>query len=269
MLVMLFAATALAQDFSLTALQGTWTGTLNQGILNLRVAIHFEKNGTGRLDSLDQHVTGIPVNDVRVQGYRVTFRVDSVGGTFSGIVMDDGNRLDGAWYQGLELPFVLTREGMMPKIKRPQTPQPPFPYTEDDVKFPSFAHNVFLDGTLTIPEGSGPFPGVVLITGSGPQDRDETMLGHKPFRVIADYLARRGVVVLRADDRGTGKSTGNFNGATTRDFADDAAGAVRFLRSREFVGRIGLIGHSEGGLVAPMVASDPALGGGDVNFLVL
>ncbi len=268
-LLLLFSAAAFAQDFSLTKLQGLWTGTLNQGILNLRVAIHFDRNGTGKLDSLDQHVTGIPVTGVRVQGYRVNFRVDSVDGQFSGIVMDDGNRLDGDWYQGTALPFVLTRDGVAPKVKRPQMPQPPFPYAEQDVKFSSFARNVFLDGTLTIPPGSGPFPAVVLITGSGPQDRDETNLGHKPFWVIADYLSRRGVVVLRADDRGTGKSSGSFNGSTTRDFADDIAGAVRFLRSREFVGRIGLIGHSEGGLVAPMVASDPALGAKDVDFLVL
>ena len=269
LLLLLSAVSAAGQDFSLTQLQGLWTGTLNEGILNLRVAIRFDKNGAGKLDSLDQHVTGIPVTAVRVQGYRVTFRVDSVDGAFSGIVMDEGNRLDGEWYQGTTLPFILARDGVMPKIKRPQTPRPPFPYTEQDVKFPSFARNVFLDATLTIPEGSGPFPGVVLITGSGPQDRDESNLGHKPFWVIADYLARRGVVVLRADDRGTGKSTGIFNGATTRDFADDTAGAVRFLRTREFVGRIGLIGHSEGGLVAPMVASDPGLGGKEVDFLVL
>ncbi len=214
-LLVLSATSAFSQDFSLTQLQGLWTGTLNEGILNLRVAIRFDKNGTGKLDSLDQHVTGIPVTGVRVQGYRVIFRVDSVEGSFSGIVLDDGNRLDGDWYQGVSLPFVLTRDGVMPKIKRPQTPKPPFPYTEQDIKFPSFARNVFLDATLTIPEGSGPFPGVVLITGSGPQDRDESNLGHKPFWVIADYLARRGVVVLRADDRGTGKSTGIFNGSTT------------------------------------------------------
>lgn len=269
LLLLLCAAAAFGEDFSLTALQGRWTGTLNQGILNLRVAIQFDKNGAGKLDSLDQHITGIPVTGVRVEGYRVTFRVDSVSGVFNGIVMDNGNRLDGDWYQGASLPFVLTRDGVTAKIRRPQTPQPPFPYTEQDVKFASFARNVFLDGTLTIPEGSGPFPAVVLITGSGPQDRDETNLGHKPFWVIADYLSRRGVVVLRADDRGTGKSTGTFNGSTTRDFADDAAGAVRFLRTREFVGRIGLIGHSEGGLIAPMVASDPALGAKDVDFLVL
>jgi pimeloyl-ACP methyl ester carboxylesterase len=269
LLLLLSAASAFSQDFSLGKLQGLWTGTLNAGVENLRVAIHFDKNGTGKLDSPDQHIAGIPVTAVKVEMYRVTFRVESVHAAFAGIVMDEGNRLDGDWIEGTSIPFTLLREGVTQKIKRPQTPQPPFPYTEQDVKYPSFARNVFLDGTLTIPNGAGPFPGVVLITGSGPQDRDESILGHKPFWVIADYLARRGVVVLRADDRGTGKSTGRFNGSTTRDFADDTAGAVRFLRSREFVGRIGLIGHSEGGLVAPMVASDPALGGKDVDFLVL
>ena len=268
-LLLLWATSGFGQDFSLNKLQGLWTGTLNAGILNLRIAIHFDKNGTGKLDSLDQHIAGIPVTGVKVELYRLSFRVESVNASFSGIVMDDGNRLDGEWRQGLSLPFVLTRDGVTTKIKRPQMPHPPFPYTEQDVKFPSLARNVFLDGTLTIPEGAGPFPGVVLITGSGPQDRDESILGHKPFLVVADYLARHGVVVLRADDRGTGKSTGRFNGSTTRDFADDTAGAVRFLRTREFVDRIGLIGHSEGGLIAPMVASDPALMGNEVDFLVL
>lgn len=269
LLLALAAALSRAQDFSAAKLQGTWTGTLSSGILNLRIAVHFDKNGTGQLDSLDQHLAGIPVTAVKVEMYRVGFRVDSVNGSFAGIVMDDGNRLDGEWIQGISLPFTLVREGNTQKIRRPQTPQPPYPYTEQNVKYASFARNVFLDGTLTIPNGSGPFPGVVLITGSGPQDRDESILGHKPFLVLADYLARRGVVTLRADDRGTGKSTGRFNGSTTRDFADDAAGAVRFLKSREFVGRIGLIGHSEGGLVAPIIASEAALGGNDVDFLVL
>src|ERR1700677_2521469 len=111
LLLLLSVAAAYSQDFSLTQLQGTWTGTLNEGILNLRVAIHFDKNGTGKLDSLDQHVSGISVTGVRVEGYRVGFRVDSVQGSFTGIVMDEGNRLDGEWYQGMSLPFVLTREG--------------------------------------------------------------------------------------------------------------------------------------------------------------
>jgi hypothetical protein len=269
LLLLLSAASALGQDFSLGKLQGLWTGTLNAGVENLHVAIRFDRNGTGKLDSPDQHIAGIPITGVKVEMYRVTFRVESVHAAFAGIVMDDGNRLDGDWIEGMSIPFTLLRDGATQKVKRPQTPRPPFPYTEQNIKYPSFARNVYLDATLTVPDGTGPFPGVILITGSGPQDRDESNLGHKPFWVIADYLARRGVVVLRSDDRGTGRSTGRFNGSTTRDFADDVAGAVRFLRTREFVGRIGLIGHSEGGLVAPMVASDPALGAKDVDFLVL
>ncbi len=269
LLLFLSALAAFGQGFSLSGLQGRWIGTLNQGILNLRVAIQFDRNGAGKLEILDQQAPMIPVTAVKVEGYHVTFRVDSVGAHYDGIVMGEGNRLDGEWHQGATLPFVLAREGMPPKLRRPQTPQPPFPYAEQNVKFPSLTRGIFLDGTLTIPPGPGPFPAVYLITGSGPQDRDETNLGHKPFKVLADYLSRRGVVVLRADDRGTGKSNGDFSSATTRDFADDAAGAVQFLKSREFVNRIGLIGHSEGGIIAPMVASDPALGAKDVDFLVL
>ena len=269
LLLLLTAAFALCQDFSLSRLQGRWTGTLNQGILNLRVAIQFDRNGAGKLQVLDQQAPTISVTAAKVEGYHVSFRVNSVGAYFDGIVMGEGNRLDGEWHQGATLPFVLAREGVTPPLRRPQTPQPPFPYTEQNVKFASLARGIFLDATLSIPPGPGPFPAVYLITGSGPQDRDETNLGHKPFRVIADYLARRGVVVLRAGDRGTGRSNGDFSSATTRDFADDAAGAVQFLKSREFVNRIGLIGHSEGGIIAPMVASDPALGAKDVDFLVL
>jgi len=269
LLLFLTAEFALCQDFSLSNLQGRWTGTLNQGILNLRVAIQFDRSGAGKLQVLDQQAPTIAVTAAKVEGYHVTFRVDSVGAYFNGVVMSEGNRLDGEWHQGATLPFVLARDGVTPPLRRPQTPQPPFPYTEQNVKFASLARGIFLDATLTIPPGPGPFPAVYLITGSGPQDRDETNLGHKPFRVIADYLARRGVVVLRADDRGSGKSNGDFSTATTRDFADDAAGAVQFLKSREFVSRIGLIGHSEGGIIAPMVASDPTLGAKDVDFLVL
>jgi pimeloyl-ACP methyl ester carboxylesterase len=268
-LLLLCAVPALAQDFSRSALQGRWTGTLNQGILNLRVAIEFDRNGAGQLEVLDRQAPAVPVTNVKVEGYRVTFRVNSAGAIFEGIVMGEGNRLEGEWRQNASLPFVLTRDGVTPKVRRPQLPEPPFPYTEQNIKFPSLARGIFLDATLTIPPGPGPFPAVFLISGSGPQDRDATIVGHKPFRVIADYLARRGVVVLRADDRGAGKSNGDFSRATTRDFADDAAGAVRFLKTREFVSRIGLIGHSEGGMVAPMVASDAALAAKDVDFLVL
>ncbi len=269
LLLILTAGWACGADFSTASLQGLWSGTLNAGVLSRRITIRFDKNGTGALDSPEQRVAGIAVTRGKVELFRVSFQVDAVHATFSGIVMGDGTRLEGEWFEGIPVPFTLVREGVNVAVKRPQTPQPPFPYTEQNFKYPSFARNVFLDATLTVPEGSGRFPGVVLVSGSGPQDRDESTLGHKPFQVIADYLARRGVVVLRSDDRGTGRSTGRFAGSTTRDFADDVAGAVRFLRSREFVDRIGLIGHSEGGLIAPMVASDRALGAKDVDFLIL
>jgi fermentation-respiration switch protein FrsA (DUF1100 family) len=113
---------------------------------------------------------------------------------------------------------------------------------------------VHLAGTLTLPQGKGPFPAAILITGSGPQDRDETLLGHQPFWVIADYLSRRGIAVLRVDDRGTAKSTGDFAKATSADFATDANAAFAFLKTRKDVRQnaIGFIGHSEGGMIGPI-----------------
>ncbi len=124
-----------------------------------------------------------------------------------------------------------------------------------------------LAATLTIPEGKGPFPAVVLITGSGPQDRDESLMGHKPFLILSDYLTRHGIAVLRADDRGTGKSTGDFKGATTADFATDTEAGVAYLKTRSEIDphKIGLIGHSEGGVIAPMIAARNQ----DVAFIVM
>ena len=151
----------------------------------------------------------------------------------------------------VELAFVRTRATAEREARvRPQTPKPPFPYGTEEVTFKNpVAAAVTLAGTLTRPEGAGPFPAAVLITGSGPQDRDQTLLGHKSFAVIADHLTRHGVAVLRYDDRGVGKSTGDFTAATSADFATDANAAVRFLLTRPEIRRdaIGFIGHSEGG----------------------
>lgn len=152
-------------------------------------------------------------------------------------------------------------------IVRPQTPQPPFPYTETDVVVKRRKAGVTLAGTLTMPEGNGPFPAVVLVSGSGQQNRDEELLGHKPFAVLADRLARNGIAVLRYDDRGTGESTGEVDNATSLDFADDAEAVFEFLRSHKCVDRkrVGIIGHSEGGLIAPIIASHNR----KVGFVVL
>lgn len=152
---------------------------------------------------------------------------------------------------------------------RVQEPKPPFPYDQEEVSFPNpEAKGVKLAGTLTKPkEGDPPFGTVLLISGPGPHDRDETMAGHKPFLVLADYLTRRGLAVLRVDDRGTGKSTGDFEESTTQDFASDAEASVRYLLTRSEVNRkhVGLIGHGEGAIIAPMVAVKMP----DVSFIVL
>jgi pimeloyl-ACP methyl ester carboxylesterase len=169
-------------------------------------------------------------------------------------------KIKGVWHQhNTDYQVTLTRfqnaaEGKM-RLLRPQEPKPPFPYRSEEVTFES--PDAELSGTLTIPKGKGPFPAAVLVTGSGPQNRDEEIFGHKPFLVLADYLSRRGFVVLRYDDRGVGASGGVFAGATTFDFSFDAWAALRFLRNRKEVdrNRTGIIGHSEGALVAAMLGS--------------
>lgn len=221
------------------------------------------------MDSPDQSAFGIPVDTLAVNGTRVTFGVSVAQGEYAGNLSVDSQRIDGSWKQGgLELPLVLDRspKPILPP-KRPQTPKEPFPYTQIAVTFPSHYKGVRLSGTLCMPKGRGPFPATVLVNGSGQQDQDAAMLSHKPFLVIADQLARAGIATLRYDDRGLGHSTGVFADATTADFADDAQGGVKFLQTcpRIMPNKVGITGHSEGGLIAPMVAIRmPA-----VAFLVL
>jgi fermentation-respiration switch protein FrsA (DUF1100 family) len=150
---------------------------------------------------------------------------------------------------------------------RPQEPKPPYPYDEQEVVYQNKKDDLQLAGTLTLPRSKGPFPAVLLITGSGPQDRNETVFDHKPFLVLADHLTRMGIAALRVDDRGIGKSTGRFSEATSEDFAADALAGVEYLKTRKEIDprRIGLIGHSEGGLIAPLVAAAST----DVAFIVM
>jgi pimeloyl-ACP methyl ester carboxylesterase len=188
--------------------------------------------------------------------------------SYQGKLSIDGSEIVGTWKQGpLETSLVFRRLAAPPKLARPQEPRRPVPYDEEEVKFAGAAPGVMLAGTLTRPKGQGPFPAVVLLSGSGAQDRDETLMGHKPFLVLADYLTNKGMAVLRFDDRGYAHSTGDFAKATHEDFAADAEAAFNFLRKQPRIdsAHVGLCGHSEGGLRAAIVAARNH----DVAFVVM
>lgn len=246
----------------------SWVGTLKAGGQSLRLQFRLLEQPDGKLvtkfDSLSQDVKGLPA-EVEITDKHVKFEVKVLQAVFEGTLNEDGTEVSGEWDQGAPLPMTFRKVAVAEDLqehKRPQTPKEPFPYEVRDVRFGSQSEGVTLDGTLTIPRNAGPHTAVVLVSGSGPQDRDETLLQHKPFHVIADHLTRNGIAVLRYDDRGFGRSTGDHAAATTADFAKDAAGAVAFLRSQSEINptRIGVIGHSEGGIIAPLVATnDPQL----------
>ena len=254
----------------LKGLDGDWAATIPIPTgANIRLILHVRTGAGGTvvtLDSPDQLAYGIPLRTLARDGQKVGFAIN--GSTFEGTLSADSRSIDGVWtgvsYKG-PLTFA-SRPVATSGPKRPQTPRPPFPYRSEEVAVDS-APGVKLAGTLTLPSGKGPFPAVVLIAGSGAHDRDETIFGHKPFAVIADRLTRDGIAVLRMDKRGSAKSTGDYSSATDDDFGVDAAAEVAFLRTRVDIdpARVGLIGHSEGGLVAPKVAAkDPR-----IAFIVL
>lgn len=255
-------------------IDGAWMGTLDTGAVKLRVVFHItntDEGLTATLDSPDQGMKGLPTTSVTRNGSALKIEVKSIAGSFEGKISNDLSEIDGTWSQGGgTLPLVLKRvkdEAELKDRPRPQNPVKPYPYREDEVSYENKQQNVTLAGTFTIPQGKGPFHAVVLITGSGPQDRDESLMGHKPFLVLSDYLTRRGIAVLRADDRGVAKSTGHFAGATTADFSTDVEAGVAYLKTRPEADphKIGLIGHSEGGVIAPMVAARNS----DVAFIVM
>jgi pimeloyl-ACP methyl ester carboxylesterase len=244
-------------------LDGVWRGKISRNGVDLRLVLHIATSAQGTrisLDSPDQMAFGVPLQGLARDGQMVRFRLDLRGVRYEGKLSADMQRISGTWLApnqpAAEVDFVRgDAAAANAPVKRPQTPQPPFPYRAEEVAFDNpAASGVRLAGTLTLPQGNGPFPAAILITGSGQQDRDETMLGHKPFAVIADYLTRRGIAVLRVDDRGAGKSTGDFAKATSADFATDANAAFAFLRTRGEIrpDAIGFIGHSEGGMVGPI-----------------
>jgi pimeloyl-ACP methyl ester carboxylesterase len=254
-------------------IDGAWLGTLDlSGGIKLRIVFHIVNTEDGlmaTLDSPDQGVKGVPVTTVKRDGATLKIAIVRISGTFEGKIAADLSSIDGTFTQGAAMPLVLHRlkDESELELRRPQNPTKPYPYHDEDVSYENKVQNVTLAATLTLPPGKGPFTAVVLITGSGPQDRDESLLGHKPFLVLSDYLTRQGVAVLRADDRGTAKSTGNFATATTADFATDTEAGIAYLKTRPEINpnKIGLIGHSEGGIIAPMIAARNP----DVAFIVM
>jgi uncharacterized protein len=244
-------------------IDGAWAGSLDTGISKVRVVFNLLNTEDGliaTMDSPDQGMKGLPTTSVTRDSALLKIEAKSIGGIFEGKIAADLSSIDGKWSQrGATFPLMLKRVKNQAdlELKRPQNPVKPYPYREEEVTYDNKGQNVTLAATLTIPQGKGPFPAVLLITGSGPQDRDESLLGHKPFLVLSDYLTRHGIAVLRADDRGVGKSTGVFGKATTADFATDAEAGIAYLKTRTEVDphKIGLIGHSEGGVIAPMIAA--------------
>jgi pimeloyl-ACP methyl ester carboxylesterase len=248
-----------AQSPGPDAFVGIWEGLLDAGAAQLRLVFHIERGEgdelSGSMDSPDQGATGIPATSVSVDGRSLTFTLAALQVTFEGVLSEDGSQIQGTFTQGpMSFPLSVEKGDAPTAPSRPQDPELPLPYRSELVRFDNDEAGVTLAGTLTTPEGEGPFPGAILVSGSGPQDRDETLMGHRPFLVLSDYLTRNGIAVLRYDDRGVAESTGDFASATTEDFADDALAAARFLGARPDVGPVGIIGHSEGGLIGPMAA---------------
>ena len=254
-------------------IDGIWAGELIGPNVRLRLVFYLGTGPdapVGAMKSVDQGEAMVPLSAVRSVGSTVIFEAEQIGARYEATLDDRGGTMSGDWLQsGARLSFRLQRVASEEELAlvRPQEPRPPVPYTEVDARYPNPREGHILRGTLTVPEGTGPFPGVLLISGSGPHDRDGSMSGHRPFLVLADHLTRHGIAVLRTDDRGVGESGGDFHQATTSDFAIDAEAALAWLRARPEIdaGRIGLVGHSEGGLIAAMVAARDR----DVAFIVL
>ena len=250
---------------------GSWVGTLNMG-MELRIVFNIEMNQgktltySGTMDSPDQGVNGIPCTTVEVKDSVLSIDISGQI-AYHGRYNEETGKIEGTFEQnGMSFPLELSKvKAEKAGNNRPQTPQPPFPYDEEEV---TFTHDgVTLAGTFTKPAKGAKHPAVVLVTGSGPQDRNETIMEHKPFLLIADYLTRQGIAVLRYDDRGVGRSSIATGYETTIDLAQDAIAAVRYLRSRDDINasKVGIIGHSEGGLIAMINAAEYPK---EVSFIV-
>jgi pimeloyl-ACP methyl ester carboxylesterase len=266
------ASAVLPPRPNIDRVEGDWDGVLIKNGARLRMSLHFHRIPAGgvltTIEGTD-FVETAGVSSFAQDGRAITLKAAAADWSFSGNIGEDGKSIGGRWGEGAEaapVSFMLRAANTpAPTANRPQTPRKPYPYREEEISFSR--DQATLSGTLTLPEGKGPFPAVILIGGSGPTTRDEPFFGHRPFLVLADFLTRRGFAVLRYDKRGSGSSTGDNPNATTADFADDAQAGVEFLRGRSDIDgrRLGLIGHSEGALVASLVAAKYK----SASFLVL
>ena len=268
-LLTMAAMTAHAQVNTTTALLGAWSGKLNVGAMSLTLVLHLEQADDYvkvSLDSPDQGAKGIPAFKEYLSDDSLAVKVEAIGMTYRARLND--GQLDGTFSQnGFSTKLVLDKG--VAEVKRPQMPKSPYPYTTEEVTFRNETYGATLAGTLTWPVGydknTKQKPIVLLmVSGSGRQNRDEEMFGHKPFLVIADYLARQGIATLRYDDRATGKSVGGeVKNATTKDFSRDAAAGIAFLRCNKAFSKVGILGHSEGGSIAFMLGAQKK-----VDFIV-
>ncbi|MGH7969438.1 MAG: alpha/beta hydrolase family protein, partial [Limisphaerales bacterium] len=254
-------------------LVGYWNGLLKvNAAIDLRLGLEIENSATngveGAMVSLDQGNTRSPISVVSERGGLVHLEFQKIGARFDGRMNTNRSELAGEWKQsGQTLPATFHRMAKPLTLNRPQEPKQPFPYSEENVTITNLSAGIILAGTLSMPRKAGPHPAVVLIAGTCPQDRDEAIMGHRPFRVLADHLSRNGIAVLRYDKRGIGGSSGNFAQATYLDFVEDTKCCMNYLRMRKGIDpkSIGMIGHSEGGIIAPQVAVQSP----DVAFIVL
>ncbi|MFB3387837.1 alpha/beta hydrolase family protein [Flavobacterium sp. LAR06] len=250
---------------------GQWNGLLKVPGAQLRIVANIGKTETGyvsTMDSPDQKAKGIPVATTTFENSILKLEIPAINGSYTGILNKDNIIVGKLTQNGQSFDVNLSKENISEQVyARPQEPKKPYPYYTEDVKFVNKTANITLAGTLSLPKKEGNFTAVILITGSSAQNRDEEVLGHKPFLVLSDYLTKKGIAVLRLDDRGVGESTGDFSASTTLDFASDIQAGVDYLKTRNEINKkkIGLIGHSEGGLIAPIVAGNSK----DINFIIL
>lgn len=262
----ILALCAVIPSLAQNAFTGRWHGKLSAGQTSITIVFNISENGDGGLactmDSPDQGATGIAARVDGASGCNIEISIPSLGAGYKGSIFM-GSLLGTFTQMGRDFPLTLAKGEE--KLNRPQTPKPPFPYTTREVSFTNADAGATLAGTLVIPQGaSADTPVVIMVTGSGLENRDEEIFDHKPFLVLADFLARHGVASLRYDDRGYGESKGGeIRNATTPDFRDDARAGIEFLRQTGLFGKIGVLGHSEGASIAFMLGAS-----GDCDFVI-